>query len=78
MNCVHHLLVVLLLLLLVPAIVVLAGDSDRFNYYGTTERTSGAIDYGPDDWDKLDCLGGQNHDINLCVSVFLFAAIFDF
>ena len=59
---VHHLLLVLL-----PSIVF-AGDSDRFNYYGTTERQSGAMDYGPDDWGKLNCLGGQNHDMNLCVS----------
>ena len=63
----------LLLLALVSIDLVLAGDRDRFNYYGTTERTNNdngnvAIDYGPDDWNKLDCLGGPNHDVDLCVS----------
>ena len=49
-----------------PSDVTAAGQ-DRFNYYGTVQRSDGFYDYGPQDWPKLDC---NVSDIESCVSSF--------
>jgi hypothetical protein len=43
-----------------------AADVDRFNYYETTPRDDGGVDFGPAEWALLDCQGGSN--IENCVS----------
>jgi hypothetical protein len=51
----------------VVVVQVRAGDRDRFNYYATTPRMSGSgVDFGPSEWNQLDCIGGAN--VDNCVS----------
>jgi hypothetical protein len=45
---------------LLSATCCFAADDDRFNYGSTTVGPNGAVDYGPEEWAKLDCLGKDN------------------
>jgi hypothetical protein len=51
---------VLYLLFFLSVTVVVDASTDRFNY-GETDLENG--NYGPADWDKVDC-----HDLETCVS----------
>ena len=58
----HH---ALLLLLIALPVIVRSQNTDLFNYDGTRSWESG-MDYGPKDWDQVEC-----DDLEECVRAVL-------